>query len=240
MAFTTTAVLSTMALLATAAGSAMAYSSQQSAAKSNEAMALANAQAQTRAARNSGQLQAAQAQLEAIKAGKEGESAAANAAAMRAQVEAESRNSQENIRREGQDWTKVMAQQRAAIAARGVVDTTGSPLELLVKGAGEQQLAMEEMRYADEIKRRQGFREADLEAVRGKVAGLDVGMSLLRQAAAQNNIAMGTSQARLDLLGARAQSAGMRNQATAGLISSAGSLAGSYYSYRQTSTPKTY
>lgn len=237
MAWMTSTYLAMAAIGASIAGSAVAYTGSVNAARSNDAIALANAQAATMAAKNQGSMQAAQAQLEAIKARKEQEAAFANAAGMRLKTEAESRAAQENIRRGREDFSKVLAQQRAATAARGVVDTTGSPLELLVKGAENQQLAEEEARYADEIARRQGFRAADLETVRGRVAGLDVGMSLLTAAAARNNAQMGATQARLNLFGERAQSQAMRTQATAGLISSAGSISRDFYSYRRSATP---
>ena len=223
---------------ATAIGTGVSYKASQNAAATNEQFALMNAQAASQGASQQGAMQAAQAQLEAIKQGKAQEAAYANAAGIRAQTERESGNAQENIRRSREDFARMLAQQRAATASRGIVDTTGSPLELLVKGAETQALAEEEMRYADEISRRQGFRSADLETIRGETAGIDVGMSLLSAAAARNNAAMGVSQAKLGLFGARAQSAGMRSEAMGSLISGIGGMARDAYSYRRTtSTP---
>ena len=234
---TTAGYIAAASLIAGAVGTGISYQSSVNAAKTNEQFATMNAQSASLAARQQGTMQAAQAQLQAIKSRKEQESAYANASGMRQQTEVESRNAQENIRRSREDFAKVLAQQRAATAARGIVDSTGSPLELLVKGAEDQALLESEMRYGDEISRRQGFRAADLEEVRGKVAGLDVGMSLLNAAAAKNNAAMGQSQARLDLFGARAQSAGMRSSALGGLIAGAGGIARDSYSYRKSATP---
>ena len=225
-------------VVATGVGAGVSYQASQNAAATNEQFALMNAQAASQGARQQGAMQAAQAQLEAIKQGKAQEAAYANAAGIRAQTERESGNAQENIRRSREDFARMLAQQRAATASRGIVDTTGSPLELLVKGAETQALAEEEMRYADEISRRQGFRSADLETIRGKTSGIDVGMSLLSAAAARNNAAMGVSQAKLGLFGARAQSAGMRSEAMGSLISGIGGMARDAYSYRRSaSTP---
>ena len=221
---------------ATAVGTGVSYKASQNAAATNEQFALMNAQAASQGARQQGAMQAAQAQLEAIKQGKAQEAAYANAAGIRSQTERESGNAQENIRRSREDFARMLAQQRAATASRGIVDTTGSPLELLVKGAETQALAEEEMRYADEISRRQGFRSADLETIRGKTAGIDVGMSLLSAAAARNNAAMGVSQAKLGLFGARAQSAGMRSEAMGSLISGIGGMARDAYSYRRSAS----
>jgi hypothetical protein len=221
---------------ATAIGTGVSYKASQNAAATNEQFALMNAQAASQGASQQGAMQAAQAQLEAIKQGKAQEAAYANAAGIRAQTERESGNAQENIRRSREDFARMLAQQRAATASRGIVDTTGSPLELLVKGAETQALAEEEMRYADEISRRQGFRSADLETIRGETSGIDVGMSLLSAAAARNNAAMGVSQAKLGLFGARAQSAGMRSEAMGSLISGIGGMARDAYSYRRSAS----
>jgi hypothetical protein len=149
-------------------GAGLQYSASTSAAKSNDTIALANSMAATAAANREGQANAAQAQLAAIQHGKEQEAANANAKGMREQADAESRAAQENIRRGRADFQRTLAAQRAAVASRGIVDTTGSPLELLVKAAGDQQLAEEESRFADEISRRAGYRSADIEEVRGR------------------------------------------------------------------------
>lgn len=227
------------AVAASLVGAGVSYYSSVSAAKSQDAFALLNAQAQTIAARNAGSLQAAQAQLQGIQAAKEQEAAFANAAAIRGQTEAESRAAQENLRRSREDFQKQLASHRAAVASRGIVDTTGSPLELLVKQSETQALSELEMRHADEIARRQGFRSADLETVRGKVSGIDIGMSLLNAAAARNNAAMGAMQARLDLLSTRASSSAMRTQAAGALLSSVGSTGRDYYSYRKSQAGQT-
>ncbi len=222
-----------------AAGAGLQYSASVSAAKTNETLSLANAQSATQAARNQGQMQAAQAQLQAIQDGKGQEAAYANAAGIRQSTEADSRRAQENIRRSRQDFARAMSRQRAAVAARGVVDTTGSPLELLVKASEDEQLYEEEQRYADEISRRQGFRAADLEHVRGDTAGIDQGLSLLSAAAARSDAQLKQSQVKLDLFASRANSTAMRNSATAGLISSAGSIGRDMYQYRKTAPKST-
>lgn len=227
------AISAAVSAIAGGVGAGISYQSAKNAAATNDAFAMANAQAASQAARNQGQMAAAQAQLQAIQQGKDQEAAYANAAGLKAKTEAESRQAQENIRRSREDFARTMAAQRAAVAARGVVDTTGSPLELLVKASEDEQLAEEEMRYSDEIARRSGFRSAALEEVRGAGAGIDQGLSLLSAAAAKNDAALQQSQVRLNLFSERANSTAMRNQAAAGLVSSIGSASRDFYNYRK-------
>jgi hypothetical protein len=68
----------------------------------------------------------------------------------------------------------------------------------------------------------------------GAGAGIDQGLSLLSAAAARNNAGIAKSQARLNLFSERASSTAMRNNATAGLISSVGSMGRDWYQYRKT------
>jgi hypothetical protein len=215
------------------------YSTHQ-AARSNEQLGVLNAQAQRQAIDQQSRMQQAAAQLEAIRAGKQQDAANANAAAIRAQTDAESRAAQTNIRRGRGDFDAALAVPRAAIARRGIVDTTGSPLDLLVKAARDEQLYEEEQRHADEINRRVGMHSAAVEEMQGQVAGLDIGMSLLRGAAARTNALMQRSQTNLDLFSTRANSAAMRNQAIATGISGLGSIGMNTYNFRRTSTPAPY
>jgi hypothetical protein len=78
--------------------------------------------------------------------------------------------SRETIRREGGEYRKFQGAQRAAIAASGLVKSTGTPLDILADTAAQIQLDREDALYTDELNRRSLFREADMERLGGKMA----------------------------------------------------------------------
>lgn len=215
-----------------------AYSGFQ-AARAGDAIALANMQNATLAARQEGQIGQMQAQMNAAQARASQDAAFADAENMRKRTEAETRAANENIRRSRDDFAAALAAQRSAIAAKGVLDTTGSPLELLSKSAETQALYEAEQRHQDEISRRMGYAQAASRQFEGKVQGLNVAMATLEGAAAQNTAAMKASQARLDYMGQRAANAGQRTQAIGSLFGGLGNAASSYYSLSQNRTPGT-
>lgn len=234
---TTATTLALLAVGTAAAGGVMSYQSGIASAKSGQAIALANAQSSTAAARRAGQMGQMQAQLEIMKSGKEKEAAYGNAKGMRDQAESERRAAQENIRRKRFDYERQRASMRASIAARGVVDTTGSPLEILVNQAEDEALSLSEMAHDANLKQGQQYRAAALEQYGGDLTGLDVGMSLLRKAASDNAAQNQVTQARIDSSAAKIIAANQRRSAQAGLVSDLGSTATSGYNLYN-STPR--
>lgn len=94
----------------------------------------------------------------------------ANAAAIEQTTEAQSRVARESIRRKGNEYRRFQGTQRATIAASGLVESTGTPLDILAETAAQIQLEREGSLYTDELNRRTLFREADMERLGGKMA----------------------------------------------------------------------
>jgi hypothetical protein len=216
--------------VAGAVGTGMSYQAQQSAAKDNSQLALLNAQSQTQAARQAGELSAMQASINQALAAKDAEAANANAVALERQAAMGTNIAQDNIRKTREEFARMLAAQRVQAAKSGVADTTGSPLELMMQTASREQSEADKMRYEDEVNRRGLFASAQEQRNAGVMARIQ-GMSYAAQgmnsrAAANSQIA----QSKLDLYAARAQSQAMRNQATGALVSQAGTTASGIYS----------
>lgn len=213
-----------------AVGAGVSYSAQQSAAADNAQLALLNAQAQSQAARQAGDLGAMQAAINAQLAAKDAEAANANARALEAQAAIGTDISQQNIRKTREEFARLLAAQRVQAAKAGVADTTGSPLELLANTAAEEQRQADILRYEDENNRRSLFHAAAEQRNEGIMAQIR-GLSQQSQGASARGEALAQiAQSKLNLYSARAQSQAMRNQATGSLISSAGNIAMSSYS----------
>jgi len=211
-------------LVLSAVGTGMSVASSNNAAKSQEQLALLNAQAQTQAARQTGRLQSVQAQVNAALAEKDKVMANAAAQGLERQAGVVAATGRENTRRQRAEFAVFLAQQRASIAGSGVVDTTGSPLAILENTAKESQRAAEDTLFEVESQRRNIFDEATVQRNAGTVSGIEA-MGFRGQAAgAIGNIGMQSAQARLDYLGARAGAQAMRNNATGMAISQGGSL----------------
>ncbi len=153
-----------------------AYSSRQQ-GKTAEALAQYNAHQQTLNAQM--QLIAAQAQAqlqkriaEANYRLKQSEANAkfANAVAIERTAEANSGVVREEIRRKSREQERLQGTQRAVIAASGIAESTGTPLDILAETAAQIQLERDDALYTDELNRRSLFREADLERLGGRLA----------------------------------------------------------------------
>lgn len=227
------AVIGIAGLVLGAVGTGMSYYSQRSAAETGSRLALLNAQAQTQQVMQEGRIAAAGARLQELRSKKMQEAAYSQATAMRERVEAGSRAAQENIRRQRQEFSSLIARQRAAAGKAGVVPETGSPLELLEDSAEQEALLEAEMRHQDEIARRVGFREADIEQLGGQIEGINQGLYSLNAAAAISRSQAQESQIKLDLMSAQAGYRGQQTAALGGLLSNVGGLAMQGYDLRQ-------
>ena len=239
MGFIVPFIVPILSLAATGVGAGMAYSAQKSAANTQSTFGLLNAQAGAQQARLQGRQQMLSAEIQAASARAQAASAANNAAGMKDQVEAESRIATENIRRSREEFARTLGAMRAQGSDSGLLETTGSPLDFLTKAAEDQQLYESEQRWSDENTRRSGFRAAAVEKARGSQLGLNAALYQLDGQASLAAGRLGVSQARMSGYAARAGATGMRREATAGLIGSATSMAGSAYQMYQNRTPRT-
>jgi hypothetical protein len=236
MGVTTAAVIG---IGASAVGAGMSYSAQRKAANTQETFGMLNAQAQEQAAMLQSQQTIASLRLNRAAAKAQQVSNERNAKGMRQQVEAESRVAQENIRRSRDAFSKDFGQMRAGLSESGVLASTGSPLDFLVSASEDQALIEAEMKWTDSINRNRGQRQADIEALQGRQAGLNASLFGIQMKAERSAAGLKVAQARLEGFGAQGQAAGMRAQANAGLVSDIGSTAMSGYNLYQNRTPRT-
>lgn len=233
-------IIAVISLVVGAVGAGVSYSAQQSAAKSQSLFATLNAQSGLQQTQAQGRAAALQANLAAAKADAAQKSANNNAQAIREQTEMESRVNQENIRKSREKFRHDLSANRAALGSSGIVDTTGSPLDLLVNAAEDQSLFESEQRWSDENNRRKGFRLALAEEYQGRAQGLNSALYQLDAAASLANSRMEQSQIRLNKFSQLASARGASLSATGGLISNIGGLAGNAYGmYQRTPTRTT-
>ena len=231
MGLTTAGYLALASLVVGAAGTGYSVYSQNQAAKTQDTFALLNAQM----GREQGQLQArlamAQANIQAQTAQANERIGMANANAIRGDAEARTRASEQNIINTRADQERFQSTQRSMMSASGLVDSTGSPLDLLADTASAHQMQLAEMQYQTELERRQLFREADMTALGARMSGLDAGMETLKGMSQAAAARMSSRQATLNGYAGAAQADAMRSQAVATGISGAGSAIGSAYGF---------
>jgi|GEM_PF-2318541 len=233
-----TSYIAAASLIIGAIGTGLSVYSSNNAAKSQEQLALLNAQATTQAARQAGKLQSMQAQVNAALAQKDKNLANAAAATLEQQAGVVAATGRENTRRQRSEFAQFLARQRATIAGSGVVDTTGSPLSLLEDTAKESQRAAEDTLFEVENERRSIFDQATMQRNAGTVSGIEALGFRAQSAGALGGIGMASAQARLDYLGARAGATAMRNNATGMAISQGGSLLADASRIDWTRTPR--
>lgn len=216
----------------------MSYSASNAAAKSQSRFALLNAQAQNQTANLEGKQQAMSARLQSVGAKAQGASAENNAVAIQEQTEADSRMAQENIRRSREEFARTLGKMRAGVSDSGVLETTGSPLDFLVKASEDQQLYEAEQRWQDEGNRRAGFRQAAVAKAKGSQLGINASLFEIQGIADMAAAKVKSSQATMNGYAAQAQASGMRAAATAGLVNDAGGMGMSAYNMYQNRTPR--
>ena len=148
-----------------------------------------------------------------------------------------------NLRKRREDFARMQGEQRAAIAASGVAESTGTPLDLLAETAAKIQQDQEEQSYINEVNRRTLLNESVMERLGGKLAlvgaTLDrdslVAEAGLRDAAAYGSYLSGMRESEITrLTGSAAAQAGMYN--AAGTLLSG--LAGGADIYTRRNPPK--
>jgi hypothetical protein len=207
-----------------AVGAGVQYASARSAAETQDTLALLNAEAQTQAVEQRGEMGRLQASINAALAAKDKKAAEASAAGLMQQADINSEAARAATRKNREEMAQLVGLQRAAAAKRGVVDTTGSPLALIKQTAMRDQELADTIRSEDENSRRALFREAVNARNQGIIAGIQgVGFQASGVAATQLAITQ-AAQAKLDMYSQRASASALRAQGFGNLVSSAGSI----------------
>jgi hypothetical protein len=158
-----------------------------------------------------------------------------NAISIENTVEGQSRSARESIRRKSLESDSAMATARANIAKSNLVESTGSPVAILMEIARQDMMTRESMRYQDQLNRDSLFREAELERFGGKMAlagatldrNSEVAGAGLQAAAAQAAYQSKLRDAEIIRLSGAAQSQAFKGQAWGSLISGFGNAASS-------------
>jgi hypothetical protein len=223
----------------TAAGAGVAAYGQYQSGKSAESIANYNAQNQRDQAEMS--MLQMQAQSEQIKASAEANLALRtqeanarfqNATMLEDKAKSDDSVSRLNIRKKAEEYARMQGEQRAAIAGSGIVEASGSPLDLLAETAAKIQADQDVDHYANEVARRQTFREADLERLGGNMAlagaTLDRNNALaeanLTESAGRISLLSGRREAEITRLTGSAARTEANYNAIGSLISGTGSL----------------
>lgn len=93
-----------------------------------------------------------------------------NAALIEQRAELQSRIDRDNISKFTKDAARMQATQRAKIAASGIVESSGTPLDLIAETAGLIQKDREARHFESQLTRHTLFREASLERFGGQAA----------------------------------------------------------------------
>lgn len=173
MASVAATIVSTLAI---AAAGVSAYGSYQQ-GKSQEAIATFNAhqreveaKQQLMALQTQAALQKQQTDANFLLRSAEAEARLNNADAIDQQALAQDAIDRENMRKRRTEFERMQGAQRATIAASGVAEATGTPLDLLAETAAKIQQDREEQQYAHEVRRRTLFHEGSLERLGGHLA----------------------------------------------------------------------
>jgi len=228
-------VISATSVVAGIAGSVMSNNAANDAAKTQGQMALLNAQAETQAAQQAGQLGQAQAAINEQLAVNDKKSADENAAALAKEADINSTLAQQGMAKTREDFRRLAAATRVKAAQSGVLDTSGSVYDLLVGQADQEQKAIDKQSYTAEVQRRETLAasaDATNQGIMAEISGLS---QQARGAGALGASYAAISQSRLNMWGQRAQADAIRNQASGRLMSQAGTLLGQdYSSFRST------
>lgn len=234
-----TATLLVASLAATAIGAGVSAYGQYQSGKTQAAIADFNATAQANNARAQMNAMRAQSEIQRIQAQANFRMRAAEAAARTNNakaIEAQALNqdviNRTNLRKRREEFGRMQGEQRAAIAASGLVESAGTPLDLLAETAAKIQQDQEEQHYAGELQRRTLFSEAANERLGGKLAligaTLDrssaVAEAGLRDAAGKAGYQAGLRESEITRLTGAAARRAATLQAGATLFSSLGAM----------------
>jgi hypothetical protein len=215
-------------------GAGLQFFGQRQAAQAQEQYAILNSQAQIAQASMSGRIAQAQAAMAETQARAEQANQLANAAALRREADSRSRLAAENMRRMQDEQARWRDSLRARQAASGVVNTTGSPLDLLADAAEAQQMELADSLYQTDLERRSLLDQAQGEERGAAISGIQGNLRYLEGVAAGTAARAAATQARIGAAQARDTGAAQRVAAGAGLAGNFAQLGGDAYSvYRQ-------
>jgi hypothetical protein len=170
-------VVAIVAAVSAVAGAGVSAYGQYQAGKTQSAIASINARQQEANARAQSLSLQAQAALKEQEAQanfqlRSAEAAARlnNARAIEQQVTAQDQINAQNLAKRRQEYARMQSQQRSLIAASGVIESSGTPLDLLAETAARIQQDQQEIHYTNELQRRTLFSEAAQERLGGKLA----------------------------------------------------------------------
>lgn len=202
--------LAVAAIAASVVGAGISAYGQYQSGKTQAAIAAMNAKEQERQAANTlrtleaqSRMQAAQAEMNFKMRKAEADARASNAEQLAAQAQQQDAINRANMRKRREDFQRQQAEQRTAIAASGLVEASGTPLDLLAETAAAIQKDASEQQFAAEQQRRTIFREADMERLGGELA--------LQGATLDRNSSL--TAARLTAFQGQAESNSLRRQA---------------------------
>jgi len=233
-------------LAATAIGAGVTAYSQHQAGKTQEAIAAFNAHQQAKQAETNrlqmeltAATQQQQAQANFLLRQQEAAAHYNNAKSLENRALGQDAINRENLIKRRQEFAEMQASQRASLAAAGVSESSGTPLDLLAETAMRIQQDQEEQHYGNEMKRRTLFAEADQERLGGRLAAAGATLdrdsqvtgAALKEAAGRSEYLAGMRQAELTrLTGKAAAQAGDLN-AVATLFSSHAEAGKTYLQY---------
>jgi hypothetical protein len=247
MAGITATLLIAGTIIAVAGAGVSAYGQYQQ-GKSQEAISNFNASQQERQAQVAMltmQTQAAQQRQQAEQnfqlRNAEAQARLNNARAIEQQATTQDAINRQNLQKRREDFAQMQGTQRAAIAASGVSEASGTPLDLLAETAAKIQIDAEEQHYAGEVQRRTLFSEAAQERLGGKLAlagaTLDrdsaVAEAGLRDSAAKAEFLAGMRGAEISRLTGSAARTQSNYSAAATLFSGVSSAASGVSTYRR-------
>jgi len=230
------------AIVAVVGAAVSAYGSYQS-GKAQAAIANANAKEQERQAKNSlatlnaqSQMQSAEAEMNFKLRKSEADARKRNAEQLEAQTLQQDAINRANMQKRRQEFAAMQAEQRVALADSGVLEASGTPLDLLAETAAKIQQDADEQHLSHEQKRRTLFREADMERLGGELAlqgaTLDRNLGLTQAAltafTGQAEYNAGMRKAEITRLTGRAAKQAATYEAAGTLISSLGSTGMTY------------
>lgn len=167
-------VLSFIGPLLSAFGIGMDAKNGMDAYKTQKKMAELNFQMQSDAINQQRQASTMQAAINSQLASSEKAALERNASVLEQQAGVVTSVGRENARRTREDFARMLATQRSSLAKSGLLDTTGSPLQMLAATAEQEQRAVDEQNYQTESQRRGLFREADNQRTEGDLASIGI------------------------------------------------------------------
>lgn len=154
-----------------------------------------------------------------------------NASALEGQALQQDKVNRLNASKKREEYARRQAGQRATIAASGVSESSGTPLDILAETAAKIQIGQEEDAYANEVSRWTLLSEAQRERFGGKLAltgatldaDSEVAAAGLRNAAARAGFANDIAGAEITRLTGKAAKKAANMQAAGTLLSGAAS-----------------